>query len=62
LKGGLKGVMVSDKEVAIIKKGRISKDIPKETTIVRALSPNEIDFDPSSLLTTVASDKDSSVF
>jgi HD-GYP domain-containing protein (c-di-GMP phosphodiesterase class II) len=60
LKGGLKGVMISDNEVAVIRKGKISKDIPKETTIVRALSPNEVDFDPSPILTAVATDEDSS--
>jgi HD-GYP domain-containing protein (c-di-GMP phosphodiesterase class II) len=56
LKGGLKGVMISDKEVALIRKGKILKDIPKETTIVKALSPNEVDFDPYSILTAVTSE------
>jgi len=60
LKGGMKGVMISDKEVAIIRKGKPSKEIPKETTIVRALSFNEVDFDPADILTAVASDEDSS--
>jgi HD-GYP domain-containing protein (c-di-GMP phosphodiesterase class II) len=60
LKGGVKGVMISDKEVAIVRKGKPSKEVPKETTIVRALSPNEVDFDPADILTAVASDEDSS--
>ncbi len=60
LKGGIKGVMISDKEVAIVRKGKPSKEIPKETTIVRALSLNEVDFDPADILTAVASDEDSS--
>jgi HD-GYP domain-containing protein (c-di-GMP phosphodiesterase class II) len=60
LKGGLKGIMISDKEVALVRKGKISKDIPKETTIIKALSPNEVDFDPSAILTAVTSDEDSS--
>jgi len=60
LKGGMKGVMISDEEVAIVRKGKASKDTPKETTIIRALSLNEVDFDPSSILTAVASDEDSS--
>jgi len=54
LKGGMKGVMISDKEVAIIRKRKTSKEIPKETTIVRALSLNEVDFDPADILTAVA--------
>ncbi len=60
LKGGMKGVMISDKEVAIVRKGKPSKEIPKETTIVRALSFNEVDFDPADILTAVASDEDPS--
>jgi HD-GYP domain-containing protein (c-di-GMP phosphodiesterase class II) len=60
LKGGMKGVMISDKEVAIVRKGKPSKETPKETTIVRALSPNEVDFDLADILTAVASDEDSS--
>lgn len=60
LKEGMKGVMISDKEVAIIRKGKPSKEVPKETIIVRALSPNEVDFDPADILTAVASDEDSS--
>lgn len=61
LKGGLKGVMISDNEVAVVdKKGKISKDTPEEITIIRALSEDEVDFDPSSILTTIASDEDSS--
>ncbi|MEJ2306235.1 MAG: HD domain-containing protein [candidate division WOR-3 bacterium] len=57
LKGNLKGVMVSENEVAVIKKGKISKSAPKETTIVRALSPNEIDFDVASVLTAIAGEE-----
>ena len=57
LKGGLKGVMISEGEVAVVEKGKISKSEPKETTIIKALSPNEIDFDPAPILTAVASDK-----
>ena len=60
LKGNMKGVMISDKEVAIVRKGKTSKETPKETTIVRALSINEVDFDPADILTAVASDEDSS--
>jgi HD-GYP domain-containing protein (c-di-GMP phosphodiesterase class II) len=60
LKGGGKGVMISDKEVAVIRKGKFAENIPKETTIIRALSPNEVDFDTSSILTAVTSDEDSS--
>jgi HD-GYP domain-containing protein (c-di-GMP phosphodiesterase class II) len=59
LKGNIKGVMISENEVAVIKKGKISKSVPKETTVVRALSPNEVDFDVTSVLTAIASDKKS---
>jgi HD-GYP domain-containing protein (c-di-GMP phosphodiesterase class II) len=57
LKGGMKGVMISENEVAVVEKGKISKSVPKETTIVKALSPNEVDFDPTAILTAVASEK-----
>lgn len=57
LKGNLKGVMVSENEVAVIKKGKILKSAPKETTIVRALSPNEVDFDVASVLTAIAGEE-----
>ncbi len=60
LKGGMKGVMISDREVAIVKKGKALKGTPKETTIIRALSPNEVDFNPASILTAVTSDENSS--
>jgi HD-GYP domain-containing protein (c-di-GMP phosphodiesterase class II) len=62
LKGNMKGVMISDKEVAIIRKGKPSKETPKETTIIRALSLNEVDFDPTEILTAVASDENPSSF
>ena len=59
LKGGLKGVMISENEVAVVEKGKISKNRPEELTIVKALSPNEVDFDPTAILTAVATDKHS---
>ncbi len=57
LKGNLKGVMVSENEVAVVKKGKISKSIPKETTIIKALSPNDVDFEVASILTAIALDE-----
>ncbi|MEO0293401.1 MAG: HD domain-containing phosphohydrolase [candidate division WOR-3 bacterium] len=54
LEGGLKGVMISDKEVAVVHKGEIKKSFPKEVKIIKALSPNEVDFDPCAVLTAVA--------
>jgi HD-GYP domain-containing protein (c-di-GMP phosphodiesterase class II) len=59
LKGNMKGVMISENEVAVVTKGKISKSAPKETTIIKALSPNEVDFDPADILTAVASEKES---
>jgi hypothetical protein len=43
----------------VVTKGKISKSAPKETTIIKALSPNEVDFDPADILTAVASEKES---
>lgn len=57
LKGGLKGVMISENEVAVVEKGKVSKSAPEEITVMKALSPNEVDFDATAILTAVASDK-----
>lgn len=56
LKGGMKGVMISENEVAVVEKGKIAKSAPKELTVIKALSPNEVDFDAAAILTAVASD------
>ncbi len=56
LKGGLKGVMISENEVAVVEKGKVEKSAPKEITVIKALSPNQVDFDAASILTAVASD------
>ncbi len=56
LKGDMKGVMISENEVAVVEKGKIAKSAPKELTVIKALSPNEVDFDAAAILTAVASD------
>lgn len=57
LKRGLKGVMISENEVAVVEKGKISKSEHQEISVIKALSPNEVDFDAAAILTAIASEK-----
>ncbi len=58
LKGGMKGVLISENQVAVVGKDRSLENIEEEVVIERALSPDEVDFDPGSIIAALGSSED----
>ncbi|MCK4528604.1 HD domain-containing protein [candidate division WOR-3 bacterium] len=60
LKGGMVGVMLEKSMVAVVSEGGDMDKIKGEFEIEKALSPDEVDFDPAGVIIALSSDEDTS--